>query len=288
METTLSKGWSPHSAALKRRQRKSSADASKILGALGNLDISDDDDEIDFLKMALEKGDKDKPVRRGKKKDRSPVKQRSLSPTDKLRENKKLLDQSGGDLNFTLNQDDIPPEIAEKLAIIADPETKMKDRVALEVQMRKNPEEAHYLANFRDKFDRKKFLTKKSEKDMEEDEEKRKFFEEEEKRKQKEAEELAAAKQRELDEIKAKEEAEIRLQEEVRLHRAKVLVQDSEEVRKQAEKMLIGVTEKIALTEMQEMERRKALEEYLADNPDMSEVEIELATARFLQRELQH
>merc|ERR1712187_672489 len=112
-------------------------------------------------------------------------------------------------------------------SIIANPETKMKDRIALEVEMRRNPEEEPYLAEFRDKFDRKRFLTAKDEKDKQEEEEMAKFFSEEERRKQKELEELAAAKQKELDEIKAKHDREQRMKEEVRLHQAKILVSDA-------------------------------------------------------------
>lgn len=290
----VSKGWSPHTAGLKRRQRKSSADASKLLSSLGALDIGDDDEDFDFLKMALQKEqkDKDKPVRRGKRKDKSPnkkrsmspLKNRSLSPTDALRANKKKMEESGTDLTL-ISQDDIPPEIAEKLSIIANPDTKMKDRIALEVEMRKNPKEEPYLAKFKHKFDNKKFLTKKHQKDEKAEEQLKKNLKEEEQRKVKEQEEFAAAKQRDLDEIKAKEEAEERMKEEVRLHRAKALVQDSEEVRKNAEKMLIGVTEKVAMAEMAELEQKKELEKYFEENKDMTDVEKALAEARLTQKE---
>mmetsp|Transcript_40161 Transcript_40161/g.96900 ORF Transcript_40161/g.96900 Transcript_40161/m.96900 type:complete len:288 (-) Transcript_40161:185-1048(-) len=278
-------GWSPHSAALKRRQRKSSADASKILGALGSLNISDDDDEIDYLKLALEK-DKDKPLRKGKRKgkSKSPAKKRSLSPTDKLRENKKLVEKNGGDI--VLSQDDIPPAIAEKLSIIADPDTKMRDRIALEVEMRKNPEEEPYLAQFKSKFDRKKFLKVKEQKDKEEEEQLKKNLEEEELRKIREQEDIAKAKLAEIEAQLAKEEREEKMKEEVRLHRAQVLVKDSEEVRKHAEQMLIGVTEKVALTEMEEKERKAKIEEFKkTEGAELSHVEIVLAEALMEQKD---
>ena len=284
------KGWSPHTAGLKRRQRKSSADASKLLSALGNLDIEDPDDEVDFIKLALEKKE-EKPLRRGKRKDKSPnkkrstspVKQRSLSPTDQLRANKKKMEERGSEI--VLDQDDIPPAIAEKLSIIANPETKMKDRIALEVQMRKNPEEEPYLVKFKHKFDNKKFLKKKKQKDDEEQEQLKKNLEEEEKRQMKEKEEFAANRQRELDEQKAKEEAEIRMKEEVRLHRAKVLAQGTEEVRKHAEIMLTGVVEKLAKAEMSEMEKKKELEKYFEENDQLTDVERALIEARMFQKE---
>lgn len=277
------RGWSPHSAALKRRQRKSSADASKILGALGNLDIDDNDDEIDYLKIALDK-DKGKPLRRGKRKDKSksPAKKRSVSPTDALRLNKKLIEEQGDDI---IAQEDIPPAIAEKLAIIADPESNMRDRIALEVEMRKNPEEEPYLAKFRDKFDRKKFLKAKEAKDKEEEKQMEKFFTEEEIRHQKEEEERARAKQAELDAIREAEEREQRMKEEVRLHRARVLAEGSEEARKNAEKMLIGVTEKLALNEMEEKEREARIEEFMeTEGKHLTHVEKELARALLEQK----
>lgn len=299
----MASNWSPHSAALKRRQRKSAGDASKIMGALGVLDM-DSDEEVDFLKLALEK-DNNKPIRKGKKKGKkrstspndrrskspvkkspvkkSPVKSRSMSPTEKLRFNKKLQEQNGGATG--LSQDDIPPAIAEKLSIIANPETKMKDRIALEVEMRRNPEEEPYLAEFRDKFDRKRFLAAKDEKDKQEEEEMAKFFSEEERRKQKELEELAAAKQKELDEIKAKQDREERMKEEVRLHQAKILVSDAEETRKHAEKMLIGVTEKLALAEMEEKERQQHIQEYMEENKDASHVDKVLTKAAMEQKD---
>jgi len=273
------------------------------MGALGVLDM-DSDEEVDFLKLALEK-DNNKPIRKGKKKGKkrstspndrrskspvkkspvkkSPVKSRSMSPTEKLRFNKKLQEQNGGATG--LSQDDIPPAIAEKLSIIANPETKMKDRIALEVEMRRNPEEEPYLAEFRDKFDRKRFLAAKDEKDKQEEEEMAKFFSEEERRKQKELEELAAAKQKELDEIKAKQDREERMKEEVRLHQAKILVSDAEETRKHAEKMLIGVTEKLALAEMEEKERQQHIQEYMEENKDASHVDKVLTKAAMEQKD---
>ncbi|CAJ1938924.1 unnamed protein product [Cylindrotheca closterium] len=275
------RGWSPHSAALKRRQRKSSADASKILGALGNLDIASDDEDIDLFKMAMEK-DKDKPLRKGRRKGSSPAKKRSMSPRNKLLENKKLAEKNGGQVPL---QEDIPPAIAEKLAIISDPETDIKERIKLEVEMRKNPEEEEYLAIFRTKFDRKKFLSVKEQKDKEEQEQLQKNLKEEELRKKQEEEEFARARQAELDAQREKEEREERMKEEVRLHRAKVLVQDSEEVRKNAEKMLVGVIEKMALNEMEEKERQARIEEFLQkEGADLTHVEKELAKALMEQK----
>ncbi|KAL3932227.1 MAG: hypothetical protein SGBAC_010945 [Bacillariaceae sp.] len=276
-------GWSPHAAALKRRQRKSSADASKLLSSLGQLDISDDEEEIDYLKLTLNKG-KDKPLRKGKRKQKSPVKKRSLSPTNKLRENKKLAEKNGGDM--VLSQDDIPPAIAEKLSIIMDPDTKLKDRIELEVAMRKNPEEEPYFAQFRTKFDRKKFLTVKAKKDKEEEDQLKKNLEEEELRKAREEENIAKAKLAEIEAELAKVEREEQMKEEVRLHRAKVLVQDSEEVRKKAEKMLIGVTEKVALTEMEEKERQARIQEFMeSEGKDLTHVEKVLAEALMEQKD---
>mmetsp|Transcript_40162 Transcript_40162/g.96906 ORF Transcript_40162/g.96906 Transcript_40162/m.96906 type:complete len:82 (-) Transcript_40162:185-430(-) len=76
------------------------------------------------------------------------------------------------------------------------------------------------------------------------------------------------------------------MKEEVRLHRAQVLVKDSEEVRKHAEQMLIGVTEKVALTEMEEKERKAKIEEFKkTEGAELSHVEIVLAEALMEQKD---
>jgi len=178
------------------------------------------------------------------------------------------------------------PQFAEKLSIIMDPDTKMKDRIELEVAMRKNPEEEPYLAQFRTKFDRKKFLSVKAKKDKEEEDQLKKNLEEEELRKAREEENIAKAKLAEIEAELAKVEREEQMKEEVRLHRAKVLVQDSEEVRKKAEKMLIGVTEKVALTEMEEKERQARIQEFMeSEGKDLTHVEKVLAEALMEQKD---
>ena len=65
--------------------------------------------------------------------------------------------------NSELTVEDIPLKVLEKLAKLSDPDVPLKERVQLEVEMMKDPYEKKVMVDFRQKFDRKKFLEHKAE-----------------------------------------------------------------------------------------------------------------------------
>jgi len=268
------KGWSPHVSALKRRQRKSSGDPSTIIGSLNMLDMDMDSDDDIFLnnnktKRGVSPKRKMRGVRKGTKK---PVKKvLSLSPERKN----------------TSSQDDIPPVIQEKLAIISDPATPMRERIQLELEMRKIPKEEQYLAEFKHSFDRKKYLSVVEKRGKEEEEQLQKNLREEDSRVAQEEEKRAKAKLAEIEEEIAKHDRDEKLRDDIALHQQQIIAKDTEQVRKNAEKMLVRVTERGAMAEMEEKERKARIEEFRETNgKDLTHVEKVLAEAIMDQREI--
>eukprot|EP00980_Cylindrotheca_fusiformis_P002626 scaffold618_cov130-Cylindrotheca_fusiformis.AAC.30 len=160
------------------------------------------------------------------------------------------------------SQEDIPLEIQKKLAILTDPETPMKRRLEIEVEMMKNPEEKSIFSEFRHDFDRKKYLTEKEMRDKEEEEQMKKNMSEEAKRAAAEKEEFMKARQAELDAERAKKEREMKVQQEVELHRKMTVAKDSEALRKNAESVVAKVAEKKAREKLEEEERQARLLEF--------------------------
>lgn len=262
-------------SALKRRQRKSSGDTSAIICSLKTLEMGgmDSDDEIFLNNNKTKRGVSPKRKMRGVRKgNKKPIKKLlSLSPERKN----------------TSSQDDIPPVIQEKLAIISDPATPMRERIQLELEMRKIPEEEQYLAEFKHSFDRKKYLSVVEKKGREEVEQLQKNLREEDSRVAQEEEKRAKAKLAEIEEEIAKQERDDKLREDIALHQQQIIAKDSEQVRKNAEKMVVRVTERGAMAEMEEKERKARIEEFRETNgKDLTHVEKVLAEAIMDQREI--
>lgn len=137
-----------------------------------------------------------------------------------------------------LTQDDIPFETLKKLMVITDPDPEVKksrERSQLEVDMMRDPLEKRILVEFRHKFDRKKFLSEKSELERKANEKLAKDISLEEK---KEAEFKAECRRKREAEIEAEiaaREREQRMLDEARKHTIETIARDMEVVRKEAE-----------------------------------------------------
>lgn len=160
------------------------------------------------------------------------------------------------------SQEDLPMEVQRKLAIITDPDTSMKKRLEIEVEMMKNAEEKSYLSEFRHDFDRRKYLTDKEIKDKEEADQLNKNLREEAKRAALEQEEFSKARLAEVEAELAKQEREEKMEKEVDLHRKMVVAKDTEELRKNAENVVAKVAEKNAREKLAEEERQARLAEF--------------------------
>jgi len=240
------------------------------------LDIDDSDDDILLNHLSFNSDSKSKSKNKTRRKSQSP---KRASPSPKRggvrrgkRLSKKAPSLSPERNKGTSSQEDIPPAIQAKLAIISDPATPMRERIKLELEMKRNPEEEMYFTEFKNSFDRKKYLAFVAKREKEEEERLQSNLKKEEARALREKEERAKARAAEIEKEIAKLEREDKMREELALHCHQVIAKDSEEVRKNAEKMLIRVTERGAEAELEEMERQAKKEE-MHNSMDLSHVE---------------
>ena len=172
--------WSPHSAALNRRRKGKAVDKSSILVSLDDLG-----DDLPLPGTS---------TRRKGKKTATPIIPSIAKGKGRL------------------SQEDLPMEVQKKLSILTDPTTPLKEKIELEVEMRNNPDEEVFLAEFRNNFSNKLYLEKKQEMERLEQEQLNKNLKEEAERAAKEQEEFMKIRLAQVEEELQKQEREIQIE----------------------------------------------------------------------------
>lgn len=234
--------------------------------------MDDDDDDL-FLKSPTKSPTK------------SPCGGGSTRRNRKPTLNKAKLGIGKGDGDEELRQmlEKVSPEVRSKLAKIFNKQTPMKERLQLEVEMMKDPEERKTLADFRYKAERKMFNMKILESEAAQQELLEKNLSEEAKRRAAEELEFAKKRQERMKEEKAKKEREDQLEHEVKVHAAKTVAMGAEELRRDAEKTAEAAARNKAKREQEEQEREERIQAFLnGEGKSMTDVERELKLARML------
>ena len=309
-EQSPSRAWSPHTAALHRRRKfDTETERDKLRGSLSAINLDEDDIDLFANKPKSESslksptGRKPKPktskspstARRAmtspRSKSPSSLKKKSKADASKLpgsppvSPSKLKVDQSP--VPKELTQDDIPLAILEKLMVITDPDPEVKkstERSRLEVEMMRDPTEKRILVEFRHKFDRKKFLSDKSELERQaalklskeisiEEQKEREFKEECRRKRQAEIEAEIAAREREENMLK-----------EARRHTVETIAKDMEGVRREAETSVKCAASKVARKKRIDEEVQRAIDHFReTDGRNMHEAQRALREARIEQ-----
>lgn len=272
-----SKVWSPHGAALHRRRKVGEKSKKSVLGSLGALDLGDEDDDM-FMKQATGTSGgggsaKNSPGKKSGKKSVS-----SKSGTKMVQSKKAEVDD---ELRESL--EGVSPSVRAKLKKVLDKTTPMKERLELEVQMMKDPDERKILADFKYKFERKNLNMKIFENEVQAQDQLDKSLKEEAKRAKAEQKEFSKRRQERLDEERAKKEREAKLERDVNVHKAKAVAQGAEELRMEAEKTAEAAARNQARKEREAREKEKRIQDFLnGEGKRMTDVERELKLARML------
>mmetsp|Transcript_11086 Transcript_11086/g.19515 ORF Transcript_11086/g.19515 Transcript_11086/m.19515 type:complete len:357 (+) Transcript_11086:239-1309(+) len=159
------------------------------------------------------------------------------------------------------SQDDIPLPILEKLATLTDSNTPLKERCQLEVDMMQDPFTKKIMVDFRHNFDRKAFLKCKAQLEQQEQERIQSNILTEAQKEQEFKKQLAAKRQREIEEQIAAAEREAQMINEARKHAYTSIAQGMEQVRKDAEKTV----QVASINRLKKKKHRDALEEELKE-----------------------
>lgn len=297
-----SQTWSPHTAALHRRRKIGEKSKNKVLGSLGTLNLDDDGDDDLFVKTLKPKKDVDltapeSPQRRknSNKKDASSKKPSSPGATKKAKDKLAAAEaakraeakkkETEEDLKKSIEK--FSPEVRAKLFKIINPATPMKERLEIEVEMMKHPEERKILADFRYHAERKTFNIKILETEAQEVEQLATNLEEEAKRAAEEEKEFAKLRQQRVEEEIAKQEREAKLERDVQVHKAKGIVEGAEELRKEAERTAEAALRNKEKKVMAEKEKEQMIQDFInGEGKYMTDVERELRIARMLNEEV--
>mmetsp|Transcript_29926 Transcript_29926/g.72533 ORF Transcript_29926/g.72533 Transcript_29926/m.72533 type:complete len:334 (-) Transcript_29926:283-1284(-) len=310
-EQSPSRAWSPHTAALHRRRKfDTETERDKLRGSLSAISLDDDDMDLFANKPKSDSSLKSPNGRKSKSKtSKSPSTARramtsprsSKSPSSLKKKSKSGASKLPGSPPVSpsklkvdkspvpkeLTQDDIPLAILEKLMVITDPDPEVKkstERSQLEVDMMRDPTEKRILVEFRHKFDRKKFLSDKSDlerraalklsKEISIEEQKEEEFKAECRRKrQAEIEAEIAAREREENVLK-----------EARKHTVETIAKDMEGVRREAETGVKCATSKIARKKRIDEEVQRAIDHFReTDGRNMHDAQRALKEARIEQ-----
>jgi len=281
--------WSPITAALHRRRQVGEKTKNKVLGSLNSLDLEDEDDIFFKSPPVKRRSEPLIPKMPGLEKTR-PRKSKSKSPTrrkrsDSTRQAKLKKKEAEEDLKRSLAQ--YTPEVRAKLAKVFDPTTPMKERLQVEVDMMKIPDERKILAELRYKVARKSVNVRYLENLAANEENLQKNLAEEAVRAKEEEKELARLRKERIDEEKAKKERDQRLRKEVDFLKKKGIAEGAEELRKEAEK----TAEAAVKNHKRKIQKQREKEQMIQDfkdgiGKDMTEVNRELAIARLLNEEV--
>lgn len=179
------------------------------------------------------------------------------------------------------------PKVRAKLAKVFDPKTPMKERLQVEVNMMKIPDEQKILADLRYKVKRKSVNVRYLENLASNEDYLQKTFAEEEVRAREEEKELARLRQERIDEENAQKERERRLCRELDILKKKEIAEGAEELRKEAEKMARAVVKNHNKKIKKKRQKERMIQEFKEGiGKDMTEVNLELAIARLLNEEV--
>lgn len=235
---TPSRLWSPHSAALHRRRQLGDDSKSRIISSLTNLNFDDDDDNdkdhgagnnnhnnsSSIINNNNSSGtdtfQKFSPGKSPGRKSNS----RSLTASVKDSLNKKY--DAEKELQESLAK--LSPQVREKLAKIFNKATPMKERIQIEIEMMKHPEEGPILSDFKWKVERKQFNIQILESIESQQELLDRNLAEEAKRAKKEQMELAKKRQEKIEEEIAQKERELEIERQVKIHKAKNIAMGAE------------------------------------------------------------
>jgi hypothetical protein len=297
-DSSPSRAWSPHTAALHRRRKfDTDTERNKLRDSLVGISLDDEEDMELFptkpkSDSSLKKSRSKSPGTRRASRSKSPsalkknVKGRTAVLSPRGQKSKLKIDEKP--VAKELTQDDIPLEILKKLSIITDPDPdvkKSRERGQLEVDMMRNPTEKRILVEFRHKFDRKKFLSEKSELERQAGMKLAKEISIEE---QKEAEFKAGCRRKREAEIEAEiaaREREQRTLDEARKHTVETIARGMEGVRKDAERTVECVIAARERKKRQDEEVERQIDEFRRnEGKDMHEAQRALKEAVIEQR----
>jgi hypothetical protein len=280
------KSWSPHISSLSRRRDFSEDEKNKLHNSLGNLGLLDDDEE-DFLSPAKPTSDGNLALAKERRKagkrpgtlksstttsttvssgtspssGKRPVKSKSSagkSPGIKPIRRKSTSKTASSDIK----QEDIPIEILEKLMVLTDPETSVRERAEIEVDMSKDPYAKSILVNFRQKFDRKAFLKQKAQMDQEAEAQMAKNIKDSDKKEAEFQKEVARKRQQKIEEEIARAKREAKMLEDARKHAVKEIATGLEQVRKDAEKTVVRAKQNILKKKEEQEAMEREIEEF--------------------------
>lgn len=291
---TPSRLWSPHSAALHRRRQLGDDSKSRIISSLTNLNFDDDDDDNDkdhgagnnnhnnsssIINNNNSSGtdtfQKFSPGKSPGRKSNS----RSLTASVKDSLNKKY--DAEKELQESLAK--LSPQVREKLAKIFNKATPMKERIQIEIEMMKHPEEGPILSDFKWKVERKQFNIQILESIESQQELLDRNLAEEAKRAKKEQMELAKKRQEKIEEEIAQKERELEIERQVKIHKAKNIAMGAEELRKDAEKSAEAAIRNKKKKDQLAKEREEKIQAFLnGPGKQMTHVERELKIARMM------
>ena len=309
-EQSPSRAWSPHTAALHRRRKfDTETERDKLRGSLSAISLDDDDMDLFANKPKSESSLKSPTGRKPKSKTskspstarRAMTSPRSKSPSSIKKKSKAGASNLPGSPPVSpsklkvdkspvakeLTQDDIPLAILEKLMVITDPDPEVKkstERAQLEVDMMRDPTEKRILVEFRHKFDRKKFLSDKSELERQAALKLSKEISIEEQKELEFKEEMRRKRQAEIEaEIAAREREENMLRE-ARRHTVETIAKDMEGVRREAETSVKCATSKVARKKRIDEEVQRAIDHFReTDGRNMHDAQRALKEARIEQ-----
>jgi hypothetical protein len=255
--------WSPALSGMNRRRNRD-IDTKELLGLTGDLGLDDDDD---FGIPKTPRKNKLPPggaVRRNsagaidKKKYRDKRKKgRSISPIRKGRS----LSRS---VSPNLDDEEVPPEIAAKLAIAMDESQPMRRRVEVETEMRKNPEERKFLVNARYERHKQKVVESAENLSSEHDEQTAQNIKKEFQRAKLEKEEMDAERNKRIREAREKKARQVKRTSDIKKSQATAIAKDAEEFRKAAERMREGTKKNIKERRAEEEKHKAHKEKILA------------------------
>jgi hypothetical protein len=254
-----------------------------ILENLGGLNLDDDDEADDigdsYRQFSSSDGALKYDASSGRSPGRSPGPRKSkLNMTVSLRESISKKQEANEDLQESLAK--LSPEIRAKLAKVFNKKTPMKERLQIEVEMMKDEEQSKILADFKWKVDRRQFNINILESIEAQQELLDRNLAEEAKRAKQEQRDLAKKRQDKVEEEIAKKERELQVEREVKLHKAKHLVQGAEELRRDAEKSTEAAMRNKKKKERLEAEREAKIQAF-KDGPGkyMADAQRELKIA---------
>jgi hypothetical protein len=255
--------WSPHTAALHRRRRtgEKKKDKNQVLAEVGGLSLEDEDEDEKELKLnksgkeCSSKHAADEATACSKTKQDKQASAKAAAKLAQEREKEDALQQSFAKLD---------PDTQAKVHKMLDPDTPMKERLSVEIEMMKhpNPEVRQVFSDIRYRVDNQSFLVQKRSTQDEMDAQMAKNLSQEAIRAAVEKKDLDGKRRKKLVEKQAEKEREKKLEAQVRTHQAKSIAQDAERLRQGVQRMDVGARETKSRKIKEEKEVEQAVHEF--------------------------